>query len=120
MGCQPAGNEVNKDRLVPPSGPFSTRIPDSIRMHKRTTGNDFPKDGSGFYRPLESFREESLVNAFFPHFTAERARLYQTQHFIELLDVGIGSRFFSVGERELPCRFYFSREYFTLNANIQP
>ncbi|GIY56292.1 hypothetical protein CEXT_772821 [Caerostris extrusa] len=44
MGCQPARDEpaTNPTKRLPrsPCPPFSARVPDLIRMHKRTTRND--------------------------------------------------------------------------------
>ncbi|GIX76626.1 hypothetical protein CEXT_764561 [Caerostris extrusa] len=59
MGCQPARNEVQQKKRFhrSPSGPFSARIPDSIRMHKRTTGNDFSKGRKWILQASGIFRE---------------------------------------------------------------
>ncbi|GIY63199.1 hypothetical protein CDAR_88921 [Caerostris darwini] len=103
IGCQPARNEpvTSPTKRLPPllSPPFSARIPDSIRMHKRTTGNDFPPphDGSRFYKPLESSERGRKFGRmlFSPHFTAERAAEVKVQHFINPRIWALGLALFS-------------------------
>ncbi|GIX71702.1 hypothetical protein CEXT_637741 [Caerostris extrusa] len=65
---QPARNE-----------PATTSIPDSIRMHKRTTENDYPRRKS-ISQASRIFREWAKVwrMLFFLHFTGERAEEVQS------------------------------------------
>ncbi|GIY56290.1 hypothetical protein CEXT_772801 [Caerostris extrusa] len=105
-----------------PSGPFSARIPDSIRMHKRTTENDFSKGRKWILQASRIFREGGKVwqMLFFPYFYGRTCRGWiKTQQLHTLLDVGIGSSHFSVGETEL-CQFIFLENVSFLNVNIQP
>ncbi|GIX71698.1 hypothetical protein CEXT_637721 [Caerostris extrusa] len=85
MGCQPARDEVQQKISSFTVRPFSARIPDSIRMHKRTTENDFSKGRKWILQASRIFGREGKVcdqkwflkkrkktgscNSFHPHFS---------------------------------------------------
>ncbi|GIX76624.1 hypothetical protein CEXT_764551 [Caerostris extrusa] len=119
MGCQPVRNEpaTSPTKRLPRSLPRHFQPEYLIRFERINTRQGIiPNDGRGFYRPLESFgREGKFGKCFsFPHFTAERARLDQTQHFINYWMWASGLALCSWRKGVMP--LYFSREYFVLES----